>query len=92
MSEGRVVADPESIRRIASALAEYQRDIIDAGKSVEGALKDAEWNDHRRDEFEEGYLDFKRKVEVFVESEVQEMAKGLNLLAAQLEEILDRGM
>lgn len=87
MSSGIVDADPESIRRIASALTHYQEDIADAAKQVEGALKEAHWHDPQRDHFEEWYTDLRRKIASLTGSDVTDVIRDLGILAQQLEDL-----
>lgn len=54
-----VVADPRSLRELRSAIQRSQTDIDRAAQAMRTALKNTNWNDDRRRQFErnmEGFL------------------------------------
>jgi hypothetical protein len=92
MTNGKVDAEPEAIRRLAAALTRYQRDVAEAGRCVRGALMDAQWHDPQKDRFEERYQDLQKTIDHFMEREIQDMTRRLNAFAHQLDEILNKRM
>jgi hypothetical protein len=87
MPDGGVHADPESVRKLARALAAYQRDVAQAGKSVQGALASADWHDRQKQQFEQRYRDLQHSIDRFMATEVATMVRSLNELARRLDEI-----
>jgi thiamine pyrophosphate-dependent acetolactate synthase large subunit-like protein len=87
MGNGRVDADPESIRRVAGALTQYQKDVSEVASQVEGALKDALWQDPQRDQFEDWFKELRKKVASLTGSEVSDIIRRLAMLAQHLEDI-----
>ncbi|MGH3276547.1 MAG: hypothetical protein ACRDNZ_19740 [Streptosporangiaceae bacterium] len=87
MPDGSVNADPESVRKLAGALARYERDVAAASRSVQAALASANWHDRQKQQFEQRYRDLQRSIDGFMSSEVQAMARSLNELTQRLEEI-----
>ena len=87
MPGNRVDADPKAVRKLASALTQYQRAVAEAAKSVQSALDSADWNDSQKQQFEARLKQLNGSVRRFMESDVKEMITGLNKLASQLEAV-----
>jgi hypothetical protein len=87
MSSGLVNANPEDVRKLAAALAAYQRDVTDAGRRVQKALASAYWHDDQKRRFEERYQELQRHVDRFLGNEATEMIRTLNELARRLDDI-----
>ncbi|RLV47709.1 hypothetical protein D9V37_16300 [Nocardioides mangrovicus] len=82
-----VNASPQDIRKLAGALAAYRDEVTKASKKVQGALAQANWHDSRKQQFEGKYRDLQKKIDSFMSSDVDQMAKGLKQLASKLEDI-----
>ncbi len=87
MSSDGVNASPGDVKKLAAALANYQRDVVTAGKAVQSALNSAQWHDRQKDQFEVRYRDLQKTLDRFMSTEVQGMVKSLNELARRLEDI-----
>lgn len=87
MPDGAVNADPESVRKLASALTKYQQEVAQASRSVQRALASANWNDRQKQQFEQRYQDLQRSIDRFMSAEVQAMVKSLHVLAQRLDDI-----
>ena len=90
MPDGGVNAKPEDVKKLAGALAAYQRDVAAAAKKVQGALNGAHWHDGQKAQFAARYKDLQKTIDRFMSGEVTSMTKYLNELARRLEDI--RGM
>jgi hypothetical protein len=87
MSDDRVHASPQDVRKLAVALSAYQQEVTAAGRKMQGALGAANWHDAQKDKFEARYRDLQRSIDRFMSSEVTGMITGLNELARRLAEI-----
>lgn len=83
----RVNANPNDIRKLATALAAYKKQVETASKQVQGALNAAHWHDPQKDKFEAHYKDLQRSINGFLNGEVEQMVKSLNQLAQKIAEI-----
>ena len=87
MSGELVNASPAGIRKLASALDAYQRQVTEAGRGVQKALASADWNDRQKERFEERYRELHKHIDRFIGNEVTTMVKGLNEMARKLDDI-----
>jgi len=79
-----VHASPADVKKLAAALAEYKKEVEQAGRRVQGALGGANWHDPQKDRFEARYKNFSKSINSFLNGEVDAMIKALNDLAAKL--------
>ena len=89
MSSDRINANPEDVRKLASALTQYQKDVASQSSRVRAALRSAEWEDARKAQFEASLQDLQRSIDRFLISEVEQMVRRLNELARRLEDVRD---
>lgn len=87
MSAGLVNANPDDVRKLASVLNVYQRDVTAASRSVQKALASANWNDSQMRRFEERFRDVQTHIDRFMSNEVPSMISTLNELARKLDDI-----
>ncbi len=82
-----VNASPDDIRKLAAALKRYQDDVRQSAKAVTAAVSSARWHDPQKQKFEARLKDHQRQVERFTGSDIEQMIRSLNQLAAKLDEI-----
>lgn len=87
MTNDAVNASPADVRKLATALGSYQREVVAASNKVRGALGSANWHDSRKSQFETRYQDVQKRIDSFMSGEVDQMIKQLNELARRLDEI-----
>lgn len=87
MANEGVHASPNDVRKLATALTIYSAEVADATKKVRAALNQANWHDGRKQQFEQRYQDFQKRMNGFLGSEVDEMVRSLNQLAARLDDV-----
>ena len=87
-----VNANPEDVRKLASALGVYQQEVVASSKRVRGALNSARWHDRQKDAFETRFQQLQASIDRFMNSEVQAMVKSLNELARRLDEVRNMRM
>ena len=80
------------LRKLSSALRNYQTEVKDASRKVEGALRSANWHDSQKQKFETRLKDFQRQVDRFMTGEVEAMAKSLGELARKVDDIRNTRM
>lgn len=80
-----VHADPADVKKLASALQQYQQRINDASKQAQQAINRANWKDRQKQQFEDKFRDFQRHTDRFVDAQVKDFVKQLNALATDLE-------
>ncbi len=85
MSSDQVNADPADVRKLAAALHDLERKVLEATKQAHQAIDRANWHDRQKQMFETRYRDFHKHTTSFVSGQVREFAKSLNALAADLE-------
>jgi hypothetical protein len=85
MSSDLVNADPNDVRKLAAALQELERKVLEATKHGRQAIDRANWHDRQKDTFEARYQDFQKHTTGFVSGQVRDFVKSLNALAADLE-------
>jgi hypothetical protein len=82
-----VKANSRDVRRLASNLKKYQEDMKQASQAAQKAIGAANWNDKQKDQFVGRFKEHNKQISRFVNDQVNEMIKSLNLLASKLEEI-----
>ncbi len=82
-----VAARADDVRKLASALQRYQQDVKQASRTVEGALRSANWKDRKKEQFEIRFRDFQKQMDRFMSAEVTDMVRSLNELARKIDEI-----
>ena len=82
-----VDANAEDLRRLAHALEAYKKEVIGSASKVRGALRSAKWNDNRKTQFESRLNDVQKRLDSFMNGEVDQMVKSLRAYAHQLDEI-----
>lgn len=87
MPNDAVNASPADVRKLASALRAYKQEVVAASKRVNGALGSAHWHDSRKSQFESRYTELQKRIDGFMNGEVDQMVKQLNDLARKLDEI-----
>ena len=87
MASDHVHASSADLKRLATALENYQKEVVGASKKVRGALNAANWHDARKTQFEAKYAEHQKRVDSFMTGEVDQMAKALRDLARKLDEI-----
>ena len=85
MSE--VNASSADVRKLASALKQYQEETKQVGWRVDGAIRSANWHDKKKEQFEIRYRDFTKQIDRFMSTQVEGMIRSLNDLARKLEDI-----
>lgn len=86
MPDDGVNASPEDLRRLATALSNYRKDVAGASKKVSGALNSARWHDSRKTQFDTRYQELQKRIDSFMSGEVDQMVKALNEYARRLDE------
>jgi hypothetical protein len=87
VSDGRVIASAKDVRKLATALELYKKDVSDASKKVRGALNAAYFHDARKTQFDARYRDHEKRINGFLSAEVDDMVRSLRNLAAKLDEL-----
>lgn len=87
MTNDQVHASSADLKRLATELETYKKEVAAASKKVRGALNRANWHDSRKTQFEAKYSEHQQRVDRFMASEVDQMAKALRELARKLDDI-----
>lgn len=66
MANEGVNASPADVRKLATALGSYQREVVAASKKVHGALGSANWHDSGKAQFEARYKDLQKRIDSFM--------------------------
>lgn len=82
-----VKASSRDVRKLASSLKKYQGDMKQASQAAQKAISAANWHDRQKDQFVARFQDHNKQINRFVNDQVDEMIKSLNVLASRLEEI-----
>ena len=90
MSGDLVHADPNDVKKLARALEEFERRVLETAKQTQKAIDQANWKDGQKDRFEARYRDFHRQTQSFVGGQVKDFVKQLNGLAHDLERARSR--
>jgi hypothetical protein len=80
-----VHADPNDVKKLASALRKYEEEVMAASRKALQAIERANWQDRQKQQFASSYRDFHRQTEHFVRGRVRDFVKSLNSLADDLE-------
>jgi hypothetical protein len=83
----QVNASSQDVKRLAGSLKRYQDEMKQASQAAQKAIDAAHWHDKQKDKFVAGFQDHRKQVNRFVNDQVNDMIKSLNLLASKLEEI-----
>lgn len=82
-----VKASSKDVKKLASSLKKYQADMKQAAQAAQKAIGAANWDDKQKNQFVARFQDHNKQVSRFVNDQVNEMIKHLNVLASKLEEI-----
>lgn len=85
----KVIADPASIRELASAIQRGQTEIDRTLQNMRAALTRTDWSDERRRQFEQQLESFLRSVASFAK-QTDDMRDYLGRKATELEQYLAR--
>lgn len=68
----------DDVKKLASALQKYEKQVMQAGKDFQKALESASWNDPQKARFASKFSDFQKKINGFVANDSKPMIKYLN--------------
>lgn len=90
MPDVNVSAD--DLRKLSSALRQYETRVKEASRALEGSLRSLPWNDPQKVKFESRLREFHRQVERFMASEVDAMSKAANDMARKVDDLRNTRM
>ena len=87
MTGNGVNVRPEDVKKLASALLNYEKQVMQAGKDFQRALESASWSDPQKARFASKFSDFQKKVNGFVANDSKPMLRYLNEYARRASEM-----
>lgn len=90
MANGEWNVSPEELDGLAKQLEAYQRAVLQAGKTMEGAVRGLKWNDPQKNKFENHFREHVKSTNRFVNDETGQMIKYLKGTASTLRDLQRR--